>query len=483
MGGTDPDDLKDLRALVEGVVARNDELEKRVAEQDRLIALQAERIAELETRQRRDSSNSSRPPSSDAPWSKRRRRRRPPSEKSQGAQPGHAGKARELKDEKDVDEIVDHEPEQCSRCGGTDLMPAARKPHRRQVTEIPPLIARTTEHRLHHAHCRDCGERVTAALPADVPSGAFGARLQALIVTLTGNYRVSRRETARLLGDAFGISISPGSVSNVEGRMSRALDLPHTEALGALRKSTVLNVDETPWSLGGLLHWLWTGVADGVVVHRIDRRRNQAALTRLIGKLCKAIVVSDRMGAYDMLADKRRQLCWAHLERDFRARAEGRRGGRRFGRKGLRIAQALMRAAREYRVHGDRERFERELRPSLGRLILLLAKGADSKHRRVRGMALHLLDRADALWTFADVPGVPLTNNAAERAVRKPVLLRKNSFGSQSERGLRFVERILTVDATRRRRSQGVFDYLVEVARAAIAGRPTPSLFSSTPGA
>jgi len=300
--------------------------------------------------------------------------------------------------------------------------------------------------------------------------------VHALVVTLTGRFRLSRRETARLLRDAFSISMSTSTVSNIEERMSRSLVLPHIEALGAVRRSLVANVDETPWSERGSLRWLWTAVTDEVTVHRIDPRRNAKAMRKLIGKRYRGVLVTDRMGAYDKHPIERRQICWAHLERDFRALAEGPRGGRRFGRTGLRVAQAVMRAWRNYKVHGDRDRMQRELRSTWARLIKLLVRDAAKARGKARGMAVHLLDRAEALWTFADVPGVVPTNNIAERAVRKPVLWRKGCFGSQSRRGMRYAERILTVGATLGQRGEDVFGYLVQVANAAMRGQPPPSL-------
>jgi len=450
------------------------------------------RIQELESRLRRNSGNSSKPPSADPPWSKRRQRRRLPSEKKQGAQPGHAGKTRKLADEGEVDEIVDHEPDACTRCGCGDLLASGNAPRRHQVTEIPPLVATITEHRLHERVCADCGERVLAGLPRDVPLGAFGPRLRALAVTLVVAYRLSRREASRLLREAFGVDISTGSVSNIESGMSNALETAFTEALSALRASELAHVDETPWKRRGVLHWLWTGVGDEVTVHRIDRRRNREALERLMGRDFSGIWVTDRLATYDEIPGKRRQLCWAHLERDFRAFVQGPPAGRAFGAAGLTIAQALMRCVRELKQHGDRDRFEDEVREHLGDLIDLLVNGACADVPGMSGFAAHLLARAESLWTFVDVAGVPPTNNRAERSIRKGVLWRKNCFGSQSDRGLRFAERMMTVIqsdrglrfaermmtviATKRRRAEGVLDYLVEVARAAIANSPVPRL-------
>ena len=484
MGGDD-----DLADLIERMTRRLDAQDETIARQGETISSQSEliarqsalierqagRIDDLESRLRKDSRTSSKPPSSDGPWSKRRGRRRPPSEKKQGAQPGHPGASRELVDPGDVDEIVDHEPDACS-CGHGDLEDVGISPRRHQVTEIPPLVATITEHRLHGRLCSGCGGQVFAELPASVSGTAFGPRLQALVVTLVAAYRLSRAETARLLAEAFDVRISVGSVSNIERRMSRALEPAFKQALEALRRSGLAHIDETPWKRRGVLHWLWTGVGEGVTVHRIDRRRNREALERLIGPDFGGLMVTDRMASYDGVPAKRRQLCWAHLERDFRAFAVGPRAGRAFGEAGLVIAQALMRCVRAHKQHKDRERFEHELRPHLGDLIELLVDGACSDTPGVSGFAAHLLARADSLWLFADEPGVPPTNNTAERSIRKAVLWRKSCYGSQSERGLRFVERMMTVIATKRRRAEGVLDYLVEVARSAITATPAPPL-------
>lgn len=449
----------------------------------KLIAVteeQARRIEELEAKLRKDSDNSSKPPSSDAPWSKKRRQRRPASGKKQGGQPGHEGASRALFDAGAVRAVIDHRPACCSSCGGSDLEMIERPPARHQVTEIPPLSAEVIEHRLHRSRCRTCGEETIAALPREVPGGAFGPRLQALTAHLTGVHRVSRREASRLLRDAFGATMSVGSVSAIEARMSGALRTAHEEALAAVRGAPVLHVDETPWKWRGKLTWLWTATTDGVTAFRVDERRSFEAFKRLLGESFAGRVVSDRMGAYDKLPIERRQLCWAHLDRDFRALKEGAEGERDFGSKALAVSRAVFRSWRSFAGHEDRERLAANLRPSWSKLIDLLVEHADSAERRVRAICRHLLDRAEALSSFADHPGVNPTNNAAERAVRKAVLWRKGSFGSQSEHGCRFVERMLTVAATLRQRQRNVFDYLVEVASAPLSGRPPPALLPAT---
>jgi transposase len=81
-----------------------------------------------------------------------------------------------------------------------------------------------------------------------------------------------------------------------------------------------------------------------------------------------------------------------------------------------------------------------------------------------------------ALWTFVTAAGVEPTNNVLERVLRRAVLWRRRSFGSASEAGCRFVERILTVVQTRRLQGKNGLDYLHDALRAHRAGRPCPKL-------
>lgn len=259
----------------------------------------------------------------------------------------------------------------------------------------------------------------------------------------------------------------------------RSVPLGNEEALLAARGCGVLHLDETPWKLRGVLRWLWTATAERVTAFRIDERRSFEALKRLIGEAFAGRVVSDRMGAYDKLPIERRQICWAHLDRDLRALAEGHPGERDFGKEALRITKSIFRSWRAFLRHGDRARLREELLPSWEKLLTHLADGTGSAERRVRALSSHLLDRAEALWSFADHPDVDPTNNAAERSVRKAVLWRKGSFGSQSESGCRFVERILTATATLRQQGRGVLEYLVAVAQAPLTGVPPPSLVAA----
>lgn len=83
---------------------------------------------------------------------------------------------------------------------------------------------------------------------------------------------------------------------------------------------------------------------------------------------------------------------------------------------------------------------------------------------------------SEALWAFVRVEGVEPTNNTAEQSLRHGVIWRRTSFGTQSEKGSRFVERILTVVMTLKRQNRPVLQHLVESVEAHLRGALSPSL-------
>jgi hypothetical protein len=207
-----------------------------------------------------------------------------------------------------------------------------------------------------------------------------------------------------------------------------------------------------------------------------DRHRREAQA--LLGEDFSGIACSDRWWAYDYLDPERRQLCWAHLVRDFTAHSEGLGAQKVFGAAGLEITKQLFAAWGECRWDADRARLLEHIDPLKEELRALLEKAArkSTKTRYYRTFAKNLLKRWPALWTFASVPGVEPTNNHAERGLRGAVIYRKLSLGSQSEEGERTIERLLSASVTCRLQGRSLFAYLSEVLAARICGDPIPSL-------
>jgi transposase len=436
------------------------ELTRRLEETLAKLGAAEKRIAELESRLRQNSRNSSKPPSSDPPGIERPKSEG--SERKRGGQPGHEPSRRELHPPERVDRVEDHWPAKCEHCQEPlprQLRTEVGEPTRHQVTEMPQVRAHLTEHRLHAQHCDGCGHTTEASLPAGVESGAFGPRLRALVALLAGRYRVSKRMTRELLGDVLGIELSLGSVCNIEQQVSTALAAPVEEAREYVRQQLVVHADETGWREDKRRAWLWTAASPSVTVFRIARSRGADVSREMLGEGFAGFLVSDRWNGYNWL--ELRQLCWSHLKRDFEGFVD--RGG-----EGARVGNALLEQVGElfhlYHRARDgtlsRSTFRSRMKPIEQRVSSLLTRAAACPDKTTSAKALEIKKLARFLWTFVDVDEVPPTNNAAERAIRPAVLWRKGSFGTDSARGSRFVERILTAVATLRQQGRHVLEYL-----------------------
>ena len=465
------------RETVVAVLLRMDEqiqqLSKQVAEQ---AVKYDKRIAELERRLNRNSSNSSVPPSQDPPGAPERKRP-DPSGRSQGAQTGHRGKGRKLAPIEAVDRVVEHWPGRCGCGHPLESNEEAGPPARRQVTELPEIAVEVTEHRLHRRRCPGCGKETRAKLPADVPAGAFGPRLEAAIATLAVRNRVSRRDTVELAGELFGAKLASGTVDAILARAGEALAEPYEDLLVRVRAAPALNVDETGWKLRGAKRTLWGAVTSRAAVFRIAPDRHEREVAALLGEDFSGIVGSDRWWAYRGFDPNRRQACWSHLIRDLTAHSEGLAAQKEFGEAGLDIAKRLFSAWDDFHAHGDRCRLKREVATLRRELKALLERGSKGRRNKLTwGFSKNLLKIWPALWTFVEVEGVEPTNNRAERALRGPVIHRKLSLGSQSERGEATTQRLLSASVTCRLQGRSLFAYLAEVLGARVRGDPAPLL-------
>ena len=441
----------------------------------RVAELESE-VAQLRERVNRNSRNSSQPPSSDGPDVSRKSRQSAKSGRGRGGQPGHQGTRRTLVRVEQVQAIHDLKPAACRHCGevleGTDP-----QPHRHQVTEIPPVVAEVSEYRLHTLTCPSCGETTRAPLPAGVPQGAFGPRLQAMVSLLSGRYHLSKRETVAIMADFFQAEVSLGSISTLEQRTSEALREPVKEARESVRRQPVVNMDETGWRQTNQKAWLWVAATSLVTVFLIRQSRGSKVPKEMLGESFPGIVTSDRWSAYNWLVTHRRQLCWAHLLRDFQAFVDRGGASQRIGQAILSQVDLMFEWWHQVRDGSmSRATFVQRMQAVEHQVGQLLRQGAVCDHPKTAGSCRDILKREAALWTFVRVEGVEPTNNLAERQVRPGVLWRKSSFGTQSQAGSRFAERIMTVVATLKQQQRSILDYLTKACNDANWAREAPSL-------
>lgn len=452
-----------------------------VAQQQQVVALEQSvaklqaRLAALEERLNQTSQNSSKPPSSDPPNAPARPQQ-PASGRKAGGQKGHPGHGRSLKPVASVNRVVVIRPVSCAACGAL-LLGEDPQPVRHQVTELPRIEPEVIEYQQSTLTCLACGAHTRAAWPAEMPTGSFGPRTQATVGYFTGRLGVSQRDVAEMLETVFHTDLGLGSIPALEQEVSAAVASPVTEAQAYVQTQPVNNVDETSWPERAQRGWLWITTTPLVTVFLLLATRSAAGAKQILGEAFPGIVGSDRWSGYNWLDPARRQLCWAHLKRDFQAFVE--RGG-----EAERIGQALLMCVAEmfglwHRVRDGtltRGDFQAASQPIQTRVGELLREGALLSPEKTGRTCAKILKLEVALWTFVRLERVEPTNNGAERPLRRAVLWRRRSFWTQSADGSRFVERILTVVTTLRQQKRDVLDYLTEACAAAIRGNPSPSL-------
>jgi transposase len=442
--------------------------------EQRLATLQ-QRVEQLEQQLGQNSTNSSRPPSSDPPTVKRAPPR-PPSGRRSGGQPGHARQRRPLLPP--TQPPIPLKPSACRQCGRA-LHGSDPEPLRHQVIEVPVVRPDVTEYQLHRLRCAGCGRTTCASLPAGVPAGGEGPRLQATVALLTGAYRLSKRQVERLGAEVLGVPLSAGQVCAVEAE-TVAATAPVVGQLRAYVKDQPAQVDETGWYQQRRRAWLWSVVTRHVTVFVLALSRAAAVVQELIDPSAGQVITTDRYKGYDWLPLYQRQICWAHLLRDFQAMVDRGNAGSAVGDELLLFAEDVF--TQWYRVRDGTIR-----RATLRKYVdsqrpwfrERLAAGAACGCAKTAATCADLLRLEPALWTFTRVDGVAPTNNAVERGFRHPAQWRRNSHGTASESGSRFVEQILTVVATCRQQQRDVLEFVTACCRAYQHGDTPPSLLPS----
>ena len=467
-----------VRALVQGLLTQV-QAEHLLLHQQ--IATLQSRVAELEARLSQNSGNSSRPPSSDPP-SAPPRPPKPSSGRKRGAQPGHPPQRRELLPPDQVTELIVHLPTTCAHCQHQlpEELPPIGPVLRQQVWELPPVLPTVTEHQYPTVSCPHCQRSLRATRPPEVPPGSFGPHLVALIALLHGRYRISTRELTLLLEELWHIPLSLGTIPALYQTASDALGEVYDEVQQVVVVQGAVNADETPWRECRQQRYLWVA-ATLVATLFLVGRRTRAALEQMLGTSFGGIVGSDRYKAYAHLPAAQRQLCWAHLKRDFQFYRERAGPVGEWGEKAMVQIEALFGEWHRFRAGElDRAGLQAAMAPIEAELRALVEAGRDEvPWEKARGFCRDLLWVWPALWTFVAREGVEPTNNAAERALRPAVLWRKGCYGTESVEGSRFVERILTVTTTCRQQQREVLPFLADAVRAHWAGDPAPLLMPS----
>jgi transposase len=447
------------------------ELEAKVQEQARLIIELARRLQDKDLPKGAAPSG---PPKEAKPAAKKATGRKP------GGQPGHPPHVKQLLPPERVSKTVPIVPEQCEHCQHAlpaKAGPSDPAPTRFQVADLPELKATIIEYQGHARTCRCCGQVTQAKIPADIRAHSIGPGLTAFMSYLVGVCGLSKRKVEELIESVLEVPVSLGTIAKLEQEVSAALEPAHHEALQAVREAPVKHADETGWNKAGHKRWLWVVATSQVVAFVIHRLRNAAVVLMLLGKTLHGILCSDRWRAYDSVPLMQRQVCWAHLKRNFERWLEEGGKAKEIGEACLAIKDRVFQVWHLYRGGTiSWRKMDDQMSTLMLDMLAVLQWGERSRHRKLARFCERVLAVYPALWTFVVVPGVEPTNNHAERVQRLAVLWRKNCFGCHSDSGCRFAERLLTVVQTLRLQGRSVLRYLQTAIEGYRAGVHTPNL-------
>lgn len=472
--------------LIEELVRRMDRLEQEVT------ALRAENES-LKEQRAKTSANSSLPPSKNPQDFKPNRQE--PTGKKRGGQVGHQGHQRKLYPLEMCQEVILHYPKQCSKCGvEVNSSSSSSQPYRHQVVDIPPIQLIVTEHQFHRVLCSCCGQENQAPEMAKiVGEGGYSPTVAAYIGLLSSEYRQSYRQVQKMMEAVFGIEMSVGTINHLRIEVSEAVSNAVTEAMSYVQQQPSLGADETGFKQGNgdgqnaakSSGWLWVVVTPLIVCFQVILSRSSEAAKAVLGEAFSGFVTSDRCPAYSWVDTGRRQICWAHLKRDFIQISERSGVSAEIGTDLLEQEKQIFNLWYQFR-NGQ------ITRPELGRRIepirveiLSILIGADeiqldkkdnSPLAKTVRTCRKLLKLESALWLFVREEGVEPTNNAAERAIRAAVIWRRTSFGSDSVAGSKFVSRLLTVVSSINLQERNILDFLAASVSAARSGGIPPSL-------
>jgi transposase len=467
--------MSKMKPTYEELFSQNQILIQQLKEALAEIQILKAEIKDLKEKLNTNSTNSSQPPSQD-PYRKPARKKK--TGRNQGAQSGHPGHRRKLYPLGQVQTTHDLTPNECPNCHSNAFHKEAISTEVRQVVELPDAPPQVTQYNIHTCRCACCGKHVKADIPPEAQYG-FGPRLMGLVTSLTGEFRLSKRQVVALAGK-IGIRICSGSVCKIHERASEILKAPYEEIKQFTLQQKHLCADETSWRTLSQKCWCWIGRGPDSMFFAITTHRSAQAFRDVFG-VYKGGITTDRYGAYN-IHEGPQQLCWSHADRDFEKIASRDGFDKWVGDMLLEQKKIVFDLWHQFKdgLIARSELIKQIEEGPKGKVKALLKAGVahENCRNRTKATCTDFLNRFDTLWFFIYNENVEPTNNAAEQGLRHGVIWRKISYGSQSEAGERFVERVMTIAMTLKQRAVNSFEYFSKCFKEFIHGGQSPPVFA-----
>jgi transposase len=399
------------------------------------------------------------PSGSVPPYAKEPGKRR---KKKRGGQNGHPGTSRAQPERIDCRE--NHVLPACPHCGG-ELVRTGRT-RTRIIEDIPEdLKAEATEHTIHRDWCPCCQKQVEPKVPDALPQCTIGNRTVTLSAWLHYGLGVTTSQIVDVFNQHLQLPLTDGGLIQMWHRFADVL-LPWYEQIHRhCLDAGVLHADETGWRVEGDTWWLWCFARDDATFYMIDPSRGHPALDQFFVDEFRGVLVTDFWAAYDAIG-RMKQKCWPHLLRDLKEIDKGSENGHDwsdFAKKLRRIYTDAVRLAAARDSMPDEE-YGLKLVKLHGRILDLSIAVWTNPH--AQRLANRLLKYGEELLTFVECEGVPADNNHGEREIRPAVLMRKASYGNQSERGADTRAILMTIYRTLKKRGIDPLQATVDALRA-----------------
>lgn len=315
----------------------------------------------------------------------------------------------------------------------------------------------------YRGRCTKCGPVSTRhPLQVSEATGAAGTQIGPRALGLAGELHhrlgLTVRKTCAVLGNGFGLRLTPGGLMHALGRVSGRLRAQYEKLSDQVRTSPTVYADETSWRVGGPGWWLWVFTTPQATLYRVESGRGQDVVERTLGDSYAGVLVSDCLASYDLIRC-RKHKCYAH---HLRAVEEGLQ--KRTDSAYLKRVRMLLHAAQAL---GGQDRTS----PGYGDLLRRLEHWADNLFTMPRadpveeGLANRIRKRREHLFTFLYYRGVESTNNRAERQLRPAVIAGKLSCGNKTKRGKRVWEILTSLAVTCQQRGDSFVELVANSMR------------------
>jgi len=396
----------------------------------------------------------------------------PQRRKKPGRKAGHEGARRPPPEV--VHEHKVHRAPCCPHCQGR--LTCCQQTRTRYTEDIPvdiqPVV---TEHTIHRDWCPRCRKSVEGRVPDALPGSQIGNHVLALSAWLHYGQGQTLSHLVEVFNCHLHFKLTPGGLMQQWYRLQEIFYPWYEQIHGESLEAAVLNADETGWRVNGKGHWLWCFTTPRTTCYLIDRQRGKPVVARFFRKAFRGTLVTDFWGPYNAVACGARQVCLAHLLRDLEHVERYKSPSpqwvpfakklRRLVGDGIRLSRWEDRGLPEYARRRER------LHTRWDELI-----ATPWKDKQARRLLKRFRRHRNDLLTFLDDPAVPSDNNAAERAVRPAVIIRKNSYGNRSRRGADTQAVLMSIYRTLKQRGHDPLKTITEALAQYLTTGKLPSL-------